>query len=441
MEDGVKGATSEPGKVGWVKKSSGKLLGSYKERYIKVEKTEMVVFKNQELQTCLERVDLEKYDKCLELRSTFKKKSRLVLIQAPNCGSKVHNVKLQVENSEEKEAWIKALNDAINRAKNKIFDEVKVDESCSLDHVTQSRPRGNRSRRPPTRIHLKEVASASSDGILRLDLDTAEHTPNGTHELSAATVEVTDIKTDHVPKPPVALLQPSEGLQETLSEEGMTDPIPPLKESKLRVLEEEDTSAGTTADSGSEPVATEKPTESSGLPATPNMKSLKVLAVSDQSCDHWEGSVQDPASSEETIIPLERLGVLSEETGCSPSMGQEDIKSKDSGQRSHDGADSLEEDGAGSPPHSIPTPVGDLMSSEEEQRPNVDELRSRVAHELQTTQELLGEVCQGEGRGLVPEDLLMKAAKKFQLAQLCLRQASTLKLCEPPSRKDKRTSW
>lgn len=35
--------------------------------------------------------------------------------------------------------------------------QVKIDESCNLEHVTRSRPKGNRNRRPPTRIHLKEV--------------------------------------------------------------------------------------------------------------------------------------------------------------------------------------------------------------------------------------------------------------------------------------------
>ncbi|XP_061078066.1 pleckstrin homology domain-containing family O member 2-like [Conger conger] len=638
MEDGVKGTTpSFTGKAGWVKKSSGKLLGSYKERYIKVEKTEMVVFENQELQTCLERVDLEKYDKCLDLRSTFKKKNRLVLIRAHKQGSKVHDVKLQVENAEEKEVWIKALNDAINRAKNKIFDEVKVDESCSLDHVTRSRPRGTQSRRPPSRIHMKEVASSSCDGIVRLDLDPVEHTPNGTHELNAATVEVSDKKSEPIAKPPMPPSQPSEDLQDTPSEERMANPTPPLKESKPKVLGEGDTSAGTTTDSSSEPVVPEKRTgtedreedypfelpsepqlsttseqvmgrdglnptpydtpviapvdptpsdtpisppvdptasdipisppvdmptspvlqqdesgqptperehsehkvlseqevvspvlnaeppasyrtevqfvigpvqllvskpaeyaqetspdllpesvpepspeslpqpspepapecppqpsaepapESTGLPAPSNMKSLKVLDVSDHSGGHWEGSAHDPASSRESITPLddgmsgrlvtelrtelhnERLGCLSEESGSSPSTGQED-----SGQKSHtvtDSCPSLEKDWAGRPPLSIPTPVGELLSAGEEQQPDVDELRSRVAHELQTTQELLGEVCQEEARGPVPEDLLIKAAEKLQLAQLCLREASTLKLCQPSSRKDKRISW
>ncbi|KAJ8252353.1 hypothetical protein COCON_G00216650 [Conger conger] len=383
MEDGVKGTTpSFTGKAGWVKKSSGKLLGSYKERYIKVEKTEMVVFENQELQTCLERVDLEKYDKCLDLRSTFKKKNRLVLIRAHKQGSKVHDVKLQVENAEEKEVWIKALNDAINRAKNKIFDEVKVDESCSLDHVTRSRPRGTQSRRPPSRIHMKEVASSSCDGIVRLDLHPVEHTPNGTHELNAATVEVSDKKSEPIAKPPMPPSQPSEDLQDTPSEERMANPTPPLKESK--------------------------PKDESGQP-TPEREHSEHKVLSEQEVVSPVLNAEPPASYRTevqfVIGPVQLL------------------------------------DWAGRPPLSIPTPVGELLSAGEEQQPDVDELRSRVAHELQTTQELLGEVCQEEGRGPVPEDLLIKAAEKLQLAQLCLREASTLKLCQPSSRKDKRISW
>ncbi|XP_056134396.1 uncharacterized protein plekho2 isoform X2 [Lampris incognitus] len=138
------------GKAGWVKKSTGKLLASYKDLYIHVEKTEIVVYENEDLQNCLERWDLENYDKCLELRSMFKKKNRLVLIRAPRSGNKV-----------------------------------KVGDS-NLEHVTRSRPKGNRNRRPPTRIHMKEVACVSSDGILRLDLDFASATmPNGTHRINA----------------------------------------------------------------------------------------------------------------------------------------------------------------------------------------------------------------------------------------------------------------
>lgn len=44
-------------------------------------------------------------------------------------------MKLQAPTVEEKEAWIKALSDGINRAKNKIFDEVNTGVIPTQDHV------------------------------------------------------------------------------------------------------------------------------------------------------------------------------------------------------------------------------------------------------------------------------------------------------------------
>lgn len=37
----------------------------------------------------------------------------------------VHDIKFQAPTLEEKESWIKALNEGINRGKNKVFDEVR----------------------------------------------------------------------------------------------------------------------------------------------------------------------------------------------------------------------------------------------------------------------------------------------------------------------------
>ncbi|XP_035769472.1 pleckstrin homology domain-containing family O member 2 [Neolamprologus brichardi] len=160
MEDGAKedpALKKEPkflSKAGWLKKGYGRLLASYKDRYIQVEKTEIVVYENEDLQNCLERLDLENYDKCHELKSPFTKKQRLILIRSAKSTNKVREESAQTV--EDKEAWIKALSDGINRAKNKIFDEVKIDQSSNLEHVTRTRPKGNRNRRPPTRIHMKE---------------------------------------------------------------------------------------------------------------------------------------------------------------------------------------------------------------------------------------------------------------------------------------------
>ncbi|XP_068597931.1 uncharacterized protein plekho2 [Brachionichthys hirsutus] len=186
-----KGAKEEPatceglkllGKAGWVKRATGRLFVSYKDRYIHVEKTEVAAYKDEELQNCLERIDLENYERCEELKSSFKKKHRLILIRSPRCGCKVHDVKFQAQSSEEKETWIKALTDGINRAKNKVFDEVKIDESCNLEHVTRTRPKGNQNRRPPNRIQMKQVASMSFDDVPHLNtaLDDDTLMSNGT---------------------------------------------------------------------------------------------------------------------------------------------------------------------------------------------------------------------------------------------------------------------
>ncbi|XP_016148155.1 pleckstrin homology domain-containing family O member 2-like [Sinocyclocheilus grahami] len=236
MEDGVKEEPAKPkevtsaGKAGWLKKSSGKFLSSYKDRYVQLERTVIAVYENEELTTCLEKLDLDNYHTCHELKSPFKKKHRLVLIRSPKCGNKVQDVKLQAQTPEEKEAWIKALSEGINKAKNNIFDEVKVDESCSLEHVTRNRPKGNRGRRPPTRIHMKEAANVSSDGILRLDLDGEVTMPNGTHGLNTEGDKQTETS-----KPSVAVNNiPEEDVDEesTPQKKVIKPPMPPSKDNK-----------------------------------------------------------------------------------------------------------------------------------------------------------------------------------------------------------------
>ncbi|XP_077420886.1 uncharacterized protein plekho2 isoform X2 [Vanacampus margaritifer] len=180
------------GKTGWVKKAPCKLLASYKDSYIHVDKTAIVVYENEDLKNGIERLDLQNYDKCHELKSIFMRKHRLILIRSPKSGIKIHNIKFQVKTAEEKEAWIQALSDGINRAKNKVLDEVKMDESSNLPHLTRTRPKGNRNRRPPTRIHMKEVAELSSEGMLRLDLDLLDAAVvNGTCD---ANVDDTDVR-------------------------------------------------------------------------------------------------------------------------------------------------------------------------------------------------------------------------------------------------------
>ncbi|KAM8973460.1 pleckstrin homology domain-containing family O member 2 [Pelodytes ibericus] len=176
MEDGVNGSSNTtppsqvPVKAGWLKKSSG-ILGLWKERYIQVLKTQLLVGESEDELKSLETLELCNYERCEDPRAFFKRKRTFTLIPSP--GTKVQDIKFLARNAEERDTWIQALNEGINRGKNKIFDEVKVDSSNPLEHVTRDRAKvAATKRRPPTRIHLKEVAEASADDSLRLGLDT-----------------------------------------------------------------------------------------------------------------------------------------------------------------------------------------------------------------------------------------------------------------------------
>ncbi|XP_007955992.1 pleckstrin homology domain-containing family O member 2 [Orycteropus afer afer] len=180
-EESVKEGSEKPrgartaDKAGWIKKSGGGLLSLWKDRYLLLCQTQLLVYENEDEQKCVETVELGSYEKCQDLRALLKRKHRFILLRSP--GNKVSDIKFQAPSGEEKESWIKALNEGINRGKNKAFDEVKVDKSCALEHVTRDRVRAGQRRRPPTRIHLKEVANAASDGLLRLDLDVPDSGP------------------------------------------------------------------------------------------------------------------------------------------------------------------------------------------------------------------------------------------------------------------------
>ncbi|XP_078007333.1 pleckstrin homology domain-containing family O member 2 isoform X2 [Phascolarctos cinereus] len=191
-------------KAGWIKKSSGGLLGLWKDRYLLLCKAQLLVYENEDEQNCIETVELGSYEKCQDYRALLKKKHRFILLRSP--GNKVHDIKFQAQNGEEKESWIKALNEGINKGKNKAFDEVKVDKSCALEHVTRDRVRGGQRRRPPTRIHLKEVASAASDGLSRLDLDVPDSEPPS----FTSSNNISDSPPTGVPRPPMPPTKPSQ---------------------------------------------------------------------------------------------------------------------------------------------------------------------------------------------------------------------------------------
>ncbi|NXF73460.1 PKHO2 protein, partial [Sclerurus mexicanus] len=265
-------------KYGWIKKSSGGLLGLWKDRYIQLRKTQLVVYEDEDEQKCIETVELESYDKCQELRALLKRKNRFILIRSP--GKKVHDIKFQASTLEEKESWIKALNEGINRGKNKIFDEVKVDESLSLDHVTRDRVKVSHGRRPPTRSHLKEAAKCTSDGILRLDLDIVDNGP----PTFDSTISESDNEPPQkeTPKPPMPPKKPT-GTKENQDAENdvpdqehkkpLSPPLPPDKKLKEGITSKDNVNA-----KEEDSVSPEESLEGSQAPSEENKENLIELS-------------------------------------------------------------------------------------------------------------------------------------------------------------------
>ncbi|XP_060116356.1 pleckstrin homology domain-containing family O member 2 [Heteronotia binoei] len=218
-------------KVGWIKKNSGGILGLWKERYILLCKSQLLMYEDEDEQKCVETVELENYEKCQDLRALLNRKHRFILIRSP--GYKVQDIKFQAGRKEEKELWMKALNEGINRGKNRIFDEVKVDKSLCLEHVTRGRAKMGQGRRPPTRSHLKEVANTVSDGILRLDLDVPDSGPPNATLVTSDTANVAPkepVKPPMPPaKPPTEKLNPEPTSKDL---EAKNPPMPPAKNIK-----------------------------------------------------------------------------------------------------------------------------------------------------------------------------------------------------------------
>ncbi|CAK7301772.1 Pleckstrin homology domain-containing family O member 2 [Vulpes lagopus] len=257
-EEGVKEGGEKPrgarmaDKAGWIKKSSGGLLGLWKDRYLLLCQAQLLVYENEDEQKCVETVELGSYEKCQDLRALLKRKHRFILQRSP--GNKVSDIKFQATSGEEKESWIKALNEGINRGKNKAFDEVKVDKSCALEHVTRDRVRGGQRRRPPTRVHLKEVANAASDGLLRLDLEVPDSGP----PVFVPSNDVSAAQPRETLRPPVPPTKPSSAPETTSLGDSMETPAgerapsPASASSESCSASREDSETPVQEDSGSE---------------------------------------------------------------------------------------------------------------------------------------------------------------------------------------------
>uniref|UniRef100_A0A3B3XLW9 PH domain-containing protein n=1 Tax=Poecilia mexicana TaxID=48701 RepID=A0A3B3XLW9_9TELE len=172
----------QPEKAGWIRKFCGR--GIFRElwrsRYL-VLKGDHLFISDKEVKDerkAQEVFDLADYERSEELRKaksrSKKNHSRFTLLRCKQRGNTVPNLVFLAVSPEEKESWINTLNVAIIRAKNRVLDEVTIEEDSALDHLTRDRAKIPHSRRLPTRGHLMAVASTSSHGMLTLDLVAEE---------------------------------------------------------------------------------------------------------------------------------------------------------------------------------------------------------------------------------------------------------------------------
>ncbi|XP_069040770.1 pleckstrin homology domain-containing family O member 1b [Lepisosteus oculatus] len=189
---------SQPEKIGWIRKFCGR--GIFREiwrnRYVVLKGDQLYISEKEvkdekKIQEVFDLTDYEKSEELRKSKSRSKKNhSKFTLLRCRQPGNTVPNLVFLAVSPEEKESWINALNGAITRAKNRIFDEVTVEEESCLAHPTRDRAKIPHNRRLPTRGHLMAVASTStSDGMLTLDLIQEEDSsspegPPGTCEKS-----------------------------------------------------------------------------------------------------------------------------------------------------------------------------------------------------------------------------------------------------------------
>ncbi|KYO39932.1 pleckstrin homology domain-containing family O member 1 isoform X1 [Alligator mississippiensis] len=189
----------QPEKVGWVRKFCGKGIFReiWKNRYVVLKGDQLYISEKEvkDEKNGQEVFDLSDYEKCEELRKSKsrskKNHSKFTLAHSKQPGNTAPSLIFLAVSPEEKESWINALNSAITRAKNRILDEVTVEEDSYLAHPTRDRVKIQHSRRPPTRGHLMAVASTStSDGMLTLDLIQEEDTSPEDHGTCAESFRV-----------------------------------------------------------------------------------------------------------------------------------------------------------------------------------------------------------------------------------------------------------
>ncbi|XP_012688322.2 pleckstrin homology domain-containing family O member 1-A [Clupea harengus] len=170
--------SSQPDKVGWIRKFCGRGIFReiWKNRFVMLKGDHLYIFEKEMKDDgkTHEVFDLAEYERSEELRKaksrSKKNHSKFTLLRCRQPGNRTPNLVFLAVSPEEKESWINVLNTAIVRAKNRILDEVTIEEESLLAHPTRDRAKIPPGRRLPTRGHLMTVASTSSDGMLTLDL-------------------------------------------------------------------------------------------------------------------------------------------------------------------------------------------------------------------------------------------------------------------------------
>ncbi|XP_028281940.1 pleckstrin homology domain-containing family O member 1-A isoform X2 [Parambassis ranga] len=182
VQDSGPPAPQQPEKVGWIRKFCGR--GIFRElwrsRYVMLRGDHLYISDKEvkDERKAQEIFDLADYERSEELRKaksrSKKNHSRFTVLRCRQPGNTVPNLVFLAVSPEEKESWVHALNVAIIKAKNRVLDQVTIEEDSTLVHPTRDRAKIPHGRRLPTRGHLMAVASTSSHGMLTLDLVAEE---------------------------------------------------------------------------------------------------------------------------------------------------------------------------------------------------------------------------------------------------------------------------
>uniref|UniRef100_A0A4W2GNH2 Pleckstrin homology domain containing O2 n=1 Tax=Bos indicus x Bos taurus TaxID=30522 RepID=A0A4W2GNH2_BOBOX len=450
-EEGVKEGGQKPrsaqtaDKAGWIKKSSGGFLGLWKDRYLLLCQAQLLVYENEDEQKCVETVELGSYEKCQDLRALLKRKHRFILLRSPG-------------------------------------NKVKVDKSCVLEHVTRDRVRRDQRRRPPTRVHLKEVANAASDGLSRLDLDVPDSGP----PVLAPSNDVDAAQPRETPRPPMPPAKPSPAPETSSAGDRMETPVgqsapaPVPASSEAHPESQEDLETPVVEDSDSEqppnrilpdklkvswenPSPEEAPdsesaeppqvpgTETSeagpregGKPPTPPPKILSEKLKASMSGMEASGPAQSPGASEASAPGPAEVSVNGVDDSPEPLQSSQAAGPPGTPPKAATTSTALPPWDPQPQLHPRCSSLGDLLGEGPRRRRQPGEQLHRAQLEVKVasekTEKLLNKVLGGESASVNAETLLSQAVEQLRQATQVLQEIRDLEEMnrEAPGLREKR---